>query len=78
MAKFKESLQQSNLHDLGYLGQPCTWRRGSFSGGSIQECLDRGVTSVNWNQAFPRAVIWHLPYAVSDHKPLLLDLQLNL
>ena len=68
MVSFQSAIEDCNLRDLGYLGDPFTWRRGS-----IQERLDRGLINEEWAHLFPNAALENLPFARSDHRPLLVD-----
>lgn len=69
---FHSCLQSCELLDLGYRGPKYTWHRGTVS-----ERLDRGLCNLNWRARFDKAVIDHLPRIKSDHRPILLSLNLH-
>lgn len=71
MAKFQEALQINDLLDLGNRGHKYTWRLGNHNFNLIQECLDRAIAMLNWTFLFPRALLRHLLFMSSDHRPLL-------
>jgi hypothetical protein len=68
MQVFRDVLSDYGLEDLGYVGNPFTWKRGR-----IRERLDRVVTNNSWVDMHPDAMVTHLEYTRSDHRPLLLD-----
>jgi hypothetical protein len=68
MQNFRDALADCNLEDLGYSGDPFTWRRGR-----IKEHLDRCLANNSWNVMHPGALVQHLNYIRSDHRPILLD-----
>jgi hypothetical protein len=68
MQAFRDVLSDCGLEDLGYVGDPFTWKRGR-----IRERLDRVVTNNSWVDMHPDAMVTHLEYTRSDHRPLLLD-----
>jgi hypothetical protein len=65
---FHDTLDDCELDDIGYIGDPFTWHRGS-----MRERLDRGLANHSWNMLHDKAAIVHLQYNHSDHRPLLLD-----
>jgi hypothetical protein len=65
---FRDALDDCELEDLGFSGDPFTWKRGR-----IRERLDRVATNNAWNIMHPGALVKHLGYAHSDHRPILLD-----
>ena len=62
-----------NAVDLGYSGNKFTWARGKWGKAAIKRRLDKGMASISWRLAFPKAVISHLGVIKSDHTPILLD-----
>lgn len=65
MISFREALDDCNLTDLGYVADRFTWHRGL-----MRERLDRAVSNEQWNILFPTAIVEHLEYHKSDHRPL--------
>jgi hypothetical protein len=68
MQAFRDSLIACDLHDVGYSGDPFTWRRGR-----IRERLDRATANSDWLAMHPDASLTHLESIKSDHRPILLD-----
>jgi hypothetical protein len=68
MQAFQDALTDCELEDLGYSGDSYTWERER-----IRERLDRAVANGAWNIMHPGAVLQHLEYTRSDHRPILLD-----
>jgi hypothetical protein len=64
----RQALDDCNLNDLGFSGDAFTWRRGK-----IRERLDRAVANPAWITMHPGAVLQHLGYIKSDHRPIILD-----
>jgi hypothetical protein len=69
----KDLLFDIGAVDLGFVGNRFTWSNKRWGRGSIRERLDRGIASLEWRMAFPRAIIYRLGAISSDHCPLLLD-----
>jgi hypothetical protein len=68
MKAFHDAMDDCNLEDVGFVGDPFTWHRGT-----MRERLDRGIANQSWIQMHDKATIIHLEYNHSDHRPLLLD-----
>jgi hypothetical protein len=68
MQAFRDCLDDCELVDVGFSGEPFTWRRGR-----IRERLDRAVATSEWMIMHPGAILQHLPWTKSDHRPILLD-----
>jgi hypothetical protein len=68
MKAFHDAMDDCNLEDVGFVGDPFTWNRGT-----MRERLDRGIANQSWIQMHDKAAIIHLEYNHSDHRPLLLD-----
>ncbi|XP_072066946.1 uncharacterized protein [Arachis hypogaea] len=67
--EFQECVSNCGLVDLDYSGWPFTWKRGN-----LEERLDRGLSNLDWQIAFPEACVKHLPMLKSDHSPIYLQL----
>lgn len=74
MHQFKNALNINDLHDLGFIGNKFTWRRGQNEQSGIFEKFDRAYCSSTRMDLFPNACVWHLPFLSSDHCLILLDL----
>jgi hypothetical protein len=73
MQAFRDVLDDCDLIDLGFIGEPFTWKRGR-----IRERLDRVIVNNAWNIMHPGAVVKHLEFARSDHRPILLDMDFQI
>ncbi|KAK5802899.1 hypothetical protein PVK06_030528 [Gossypium arboreum] len=70
--QFGNFVEEAELHDLGFRGSPFTWHRGALS-----ERLDRVLGNGAWICKFPNSLVTHLPKIKSDHRPLLLNQNLE-
>jgi hypothetical protein len=61
-------LDECNLEDAGFVGDPFTWHRGV-----LREMLDRGLANQSWINLHDTSAIIHLEYNHSDHRPIMLD-----
>ncbi|KAI9111950.1 hypothetical protein K1719_017640 [Acacia pycnantha] len=68
--EFCSFVNDADLHDLGFVGPPFTWKRIG-----VESRLDRVLGSTTWQETFPDAVVKHLNWYKSDHQPLLLQLE---
>jgi endonuclease/exonuclease/phosphatase family metal-dependent hydrolase len=68
MQALRDVLEDCNLSDLRFSGEPFTWRRGR-----IRERLDRGLANNAWRTLHPEASVHHLDYMRSDYRPILLE-----
>lgn len=66
-------MESNHLYYLGFHGPSFTWQRGR-----VLERLDRAISNEAWGRAFPNCLVTHLAKIKSDHRPLLVDLCLNL
>nr|POE71798.1 hypothetical protein CFP56_65790 [Quercus suber] len=69
----KELIFEFGAIDLGYLGNSFTWARGSWGSSAIKRRLDRGIASISWRLAFPKAAVSHLGAINSNHALILLN-----
>jgi endonuclease/exonuclease/phosphatase family metal-dependent hydrolase len=68
MQAFREALDDCGLEDLGFTGDPFTWKHRR-----MRQRLDRAVATNSWSLMHPGAVLQHLGYIRSDHRPILQD-----
>uniref|UniRef100_A0ACD5VK05 Uncharacterized protein n=1 Tax=Avena sativa TaxID=4498 RepID=A0ACD5VK05_AVESA len=74
MDKFKEALEVCGLDDLGFVGDPFTWRNHSHTADRyVKERLDRAVASESWRQRFPAFKVMNVDPRHSDHRPVIVD-----
>ncbi|KAL0451733.1 UNVERIFIED_CONTAM: Retrovirus-related Pol polyprotein from type-1 retrotransposable element R2 [Sesamum latifolium] len=71
--RFREALESTNLHDLGYEGSPFTWCNQNPKPDTIYEHLDRACADPSWRSKFPNAVVRHISVTSSDHVSLLIN-----
>jgi hypothetical protein len=66
-----EWTEHCHLRDLGYEGDPFTWRNNNHvAEDCIRERLDRAVTNVQWLSRFPAVKVVNGDPKHSDHRPL--------
>ncbi|KAL8550706.1 hypothetical protein ACS0TY_009201 [Phlomoides rotata] len=65
MDKFRHTISDLGLQDLGFQGNNYTW--------SNRRELDRALANLMWWLWFPEAGVLHLLRFKSDHAPILLD-----
>jgi hypothetical protein len=74
MDKFKEALECCALDDLGFVGDPFTWRNNSHSAENyVKERLDRAVATQGWKDRFPTYKVVNGDPRHSDHRPVMVD-----
>nr|POF21368.1 hypothetical protein CFP56_43492 [Quercus suber] len=73
----KELIFEFGAIDLGFFGNSYTWARGRWGSSAIKRRLDRGIASILWHLALPRATVSHLGAFKSDHTLILLDTNLE-
>ncbi|KAM2339768.1 hypothetical protein ACFX1X_019299 [Malus domestica] len=59
MRDFREFVAQNELMDLGFVGYPFTWRNNQEAK-PIQQCLDRGLATMGWQDLYPENTIRHV------------------
>jgi hypothetical protein len=74
MERFRKVLEDCDLHDLGYTGDPFTWRNHHHLAASyIKERLDRAVANNTWRRKFPLVKVKNGDPRHSDHRPVIVD-----
>jgi hypothetical protein len=68
MQAFRDAVSDCSLQDLGFAGDPFTWRRGR-----IRERLDRVLATQSWIDLFPNHGVLHEDFGKSDHRPITVD-----
>ena len=69
---FRKVMEYCHLLDARFEGPNFTWSRGDLS-----MRLDRLIMNQAWRLQFPRAIVTHLYQYKSDHKHLLLNLDVG-
>lgn len=67
-------IENSGCIDLGFVGNPFTWRNKRGGLAHIRQRLDRALANDQWRLAYPKAGVQHLTANNSDHNPVLLRL----
>ena len=74
MHKFRLALEDCDLQDLGFFGDPFTWRNNHHVAASFtKERLDRAVANSSWRYTFPMVRVTNGDPRHSDHRPIIID-----
>jgi len=74
MHKFRLALEDCDLQDLGFFGDPFTWRNNHHVAASFtKERLDRAVVNSSWRFTFPMVRVTNGDPRHSDHRPIIID-----
>nr|POE84480.1 hypothetical protein CFP56_62026 [Quercus suber] len=63
----KDLMFEFRAIDLGFSKNKFTWAKYKFKSAAIKRRLDRGIASIAWRLAFPKAYISHLRAISSNH-----------
>lgn len=73
MNKFKQTLMKCALTDLGFEGDPLTWRNNSHcSKRYIRERLDQAVANELWREKFSGYLVINGEQRHYDHRPIIM------
>ncbi|KAL8554174.1 hypothetical protein ACS0TY_002405 [Phlomoides rotata] len=72
---FCEAIDDYNLSGVVLIGYQFTWFRGRGSSHLVEERLDRAMGTPSWHDRFPQACLINLVAPVSDHNPVLLQME---
>ncbi|PKU80044.1 putative mitochondrial protein [Dendrobium catenatum] len=73
MDDFNDMIMNCNLIDIGFAGNKFTWNRGH-----LWQRLDRVLFNNAWINVFNSTKVVHLSRTLSDHSPLLINVNFNL
>lgn len=73
MADFRNSLDNIQLHDLGFSGPIFTWNNGRENLHRIWEMLDRVVANEAWKERYQNFSVRHGISTFYDHIPLFIN-----
>ena len=74
MLKFREALEDCDMHDLGFVGDAFTWRNHHHNAASYtRERLDRAVANSTWRARFSLVRVINGDPRHSDHRPIILE-----
>lgn len=68
MQSFRDALVDCELYDMGFAGDPFTWRRRR-----LWERLDRAVCNGQFHGLFLHARVINADHTKSDHRPIFVD-----
>lgn len=70
----RKVLEECDLHDLGFTGDPFTWRNHHHLAASyVKERLDHAVANSMWRSKFPLVKVINGDPRHSDHRPIIID-----
>jgi hypothetical protein len=75
MDAFREVLYDCDLTDLGFVGVPYTYDNRCAGRANVRVHLDRAVACTAWRELFVEMRVQHLTSPVSDHCPVLVQLE---
>jgi hypothetical protein len=75
MEAFREVLFDCELTDLGFAGVPYTYDNKRHGNANIRVRLDRAVACPRWRDRFADTSVQHLTLPVSDHCPILVQIE---
>jgi hypothetical protein len=75
MDAFREVLFDCNLTDLGFAGVPYTYDNNRRGRANVRVRLDRAVACPAWRDRFADTHVQHLISPVSDHCPILVQME---
>ncbi|KAJ1259810.1 hypothetical protein BS78_10G184600 [Paspalum vaginatum] len=76
MDKFRDALEECSLSDLGFTGDPFTWRNHCGSSDTyIKERLDRAVADEHWRDHFLAFHVRNGDPKHSDHRPVIVEVE---
>ena len=78
MEDFRQAVVHCELHDLGFQGNPFTWRNKQKDEAFVMGRLDRVFALVPWISEFDGASVQHMAWQNSDHCPVLLSSLMSL
>lgn len=73
---YNATINNLRLIDVGFVGNLYTWTNRRKGSANIQERLDRGFSNVQWKIRFQEATLIHLQEIHSDHRPLLIHMEI--
>ena len=69
----RECMANCDVHDLHYNGCFYTWNNKQVGDRRIMSKIDRVHGNVQWEEAFPNAIVSFLPGGAYDHSPMLIQ-----
>ncbi|KAL9679901.1 hypothetical protein QQ045_017772 [Rhodiola kirilowii] len=73
MENFRRVLNDCNLSDIGFSGDPFTFSNHREGGAEFRARLDRVLANEDWRKKFSRAAVTHVHLHASDHQLIVLE-----
>ncbi|XP_027171734.1 uncharacterized protein LOC113771340 [Coffea eugenioides] len=70
---FNNFINDNQLVDIGFEGNPWTWSNNWEDVGEVKERLNRGLCCIDWSLVFDKANCKHIDTFASDHSILMID-----
>ncbi|XP_071902937.1 uncharacterized protein [Coffea arabica] len=70
---FNNFINDNQLVDIGFEGNPWTWSNNWEDVGEVRERLDRDLCCIDWSLVFDKANCKHIDTFASDHSILMID-----
>jgi exonuclease III len=75
MVAFRDTLFDCDLTDLGFAGVPYTYDNKRAGRANVRVRFDRAVACPRWRDRFADTRVQHLTSPVSNHCPILIQLE---
>ena len=73
MQLFWDTMDMCGFIDLGFKGNPFTWKKYFRDGQTLWERLDRGLANNEWLLRYGRTAVHHLTCSTLEHCPLFIE-----
>ena len=73
MQLFRDTMDVCGFIDLGFKGNPFTWKKYFRDGQTLWERLDRGLANNKWLLRYGGTAVHHLTCSTLEHCPLFIE-----